>query len=125
MSSKKKIIDKEFKMNAVKYKKEHPKLTYDEVASNLGISTSSIHRWVKAYSSCEEKDDDLSNVFRESGHFSSDEVKELARLKKENRDLKDALEILEKAISIVSNRERLSIVSLRNILKKKLEFHKY
>lgn len=44
MSSKKKIIDKEFKMNAVKYKEEHPKLTYDEVASNLGISTSSIHR---------------------------------------------------------------------------------
>lgn len=104
MSSKKKIIDKEFKMNAVKYKEEHPELTYDEIASNLGVSTSSIHRWVKAYSSCKEKDEVLSDVFRGSGNFSSDEAKELARLKKENRDLKDALEILKKAMSIVGNR---------------------
>lgn len=30
-------------------------------------------------------------------------TKELARLKKENRDLKDAVEILKKAMSIVSS----------------------
>ena len=104
MSSKKKIIDKEFKINAVKYKEEHPELTYDEIAANLGISTSSIHRWVKAYSSCESKDEDLSNVFRGSGNFASDDAKELARLKKENRDLKDALEILKKAMNIINSR---------------------
>ena len=32
----------------------------------------------------------------------SDDAKELARLKKENRDLKDAVEISKKAMSIVS-----------------------
>ena len=36
-------------------------------------------------------------------NFSSDDAKELARLKKENRDLKDAVEILKKAMSIVSS----------------------
>ena len=53
MSSKKKVIDKEFKLNAVKYKEEHPDLTCDEVASNLGISTSSLYRWVNAYASAD------------------------------------------------------------------------
>ena len=42
-------------------------------------------------------------MFRGSGNFSSDEAKELARLKKENRDLKDAVEILKKAMIIVSS----------------------
>ena len=44
-----------------------------------------------------------SNLFRGSGNFSSDEAKELTRLKKENRDLKDAVEILKKAMSIISS----------------------
>ncbi|WP_279160026.1 relaxase/mobilization nuclease domain-containing protein [Thomasclavelia cocleata] len=35
--------------------------------------------------------------------YSSDELKELARLKKENRDLKDALEILKKAMNILNS----------------------
>ena len=42
-------------------------------------------------------------MFRGSGNFSSDEAKELARLKKENRDLNDAVEILKIAMSIVSS----------------------
>lgn len=43
------------------------------------------------------------DLFRGSGNFSSDDAKELARLKKENKDLKDAVEILKKAMSIVSS----------------------
>ena len=43
-------------------------------------------------------------MFRGSGNFSSDEAKELARLKKENRDLKDAVEILKKAMAIFVTR---------------------
>lgn len=103
MSSKKKVIDKEFKINAVKYMEEHPDLTYEEVARNLDVSTSSLYRWVKAYSLNHSKDDDMSNVFRGSGNFSSDEAKEIARLKKENKDLKDALEILKKAMNILNS----------------------
>ena len=67
--AKKKQIDKQFKIDAVNYRKNHPELTMAEVANNLGISLSSIHRWIKEYSS------------------TSDDAKELARLKKENPSL--------------------------------------
>ena len=42
--AKKKQIDKQFKIDAVNYRKHHPELTMAEVANNLGISLSSIHR---------------------------------------------------------------------------------
>ena len=45
-----------------------------------------------------EKINENKDLFRGSGNFSSDDAKELARLKKENRDLKDAVEILKKAM---------------------------
>ena len=51
----------------------------EEAANNLGISLSSIHRWIKEYSS---NNDDESKVFRGSGNYSSDDEKELTRLKK-------------------------------------------
>ena len=79
--SENKVIDKQFKLDAVQYRKDHPELTFQQVADNLGVSNSSIHRWCKQF----------------------DEAKELARLKKENRDLKDAVEILKKAMSIISS----------------------
>ena len=39
--AKKKQIDKQFKIDAVNYRKHHPELTMAEVANNLGISLSS------------------------------------------------------------------------------------
>ena len=68
--------------------------------NNLGISLSSIHRWIKEYSS---NSDDESKVFTGSGNYSSDDAKELARLKKENRDLRDAVEILKKVMNILNS----------------------
>lgn len=44
MCSKKKVIKKEFKLNAVKYMEEHPDLIYEEVARNLDVSIGSLHR---------------------------------------------------------------------------------
>ena len=38
---------------------------------------------------------------RGSGNYSSDEAKEIARLQRELRDTKDALEVLKKAIGIL------------------------
>lgn len=38
---------------------------------------------------------------RGSGNFSSEEAKEIARLKRELRDTQDALDVLKKAISIL------------------------
>ena len=78
----------------------------EEVAKNLGVSNSSIHRWCKQFSDTKNKNetkDERRDLFRGSGNFSSDDAKELARLKKENRELKDAVEILKKAMSIVSS----------------------
>jgi len=37
----------------------------------------------------------------EDGNFSSDEAKEIARLRKELKDTQDALEVLKKAIGIL------------------------
>ncbi|OUP67530.1 transposase, partial [Erysipelatoclostridium sp. An173] len=37
---------------------------------------------------------------RGSGNYSSDEAKEIARLKKELKDTRDALEVLKKAIGM-------------------------
>ncbi|WP_242941316.1 hypothetical protein [Lacrimispora sphenoides] len=41
--------------------------------------------------------------FRGSGNYSSDEEKEIARLKRELSDTRDALDILKKAIGILGN----------------------
>ena len=42
--SENKVIDKQFKLDAVQYRKDHPELTFQQVADNLGVSNSSIHR---------------------------------------------------------------------------------
>jgi transposase len=41
------------------------------------------------------------DVFRGTGNYVSEEAKENARLRKELKDTKDALEVLKKAISIL------------------------
>ena len=100
----KKIIDRQFKINAVKYRKDHMDLTLEEISKNLGVSISSIHRWCKEYGNPE--DTEIINnheLFRGSGNYSSEDAKELARLKKENRDLRDAVEILKKAMNILNS----------------------
>ena len=91
-----KQYSQQFKEDAVRYKVEHPELTYDKAASNLGISDSALKSWVKA-----SKENEGSVPTRGSGNYASDEAKEIARLQRELRDTKDALEILKKAIGIL------------------------
>lgn len=86
----------QFKEDAVRYKEEHPELTYDKAASNLSISASALKSWVKA-----AKSNEGCVPTRGSGNYASDEAKEIARLQRELRDTKDALEILKKAIGIL------------------------
>ncbi len=45
MPRKNKQHDKQFKLDAVKYRKEHPDLTQEECAKNLGIGLSTLSRW--------------------------------------------------------------------------------
>jgi transposase len=86
----------EFKEEVVRYGIRHPEESTRSIIEKFGISDASYYKWKKQYGSNEGQ-----IVSRGSGNHSSDEAKELARLKKENRDLKDALEVLKKAIGIV------------------------
>ena len=87
---------KQFKEDAVRYRKDHPELTVQKAAENLGISESALKSWMKA-----ARENEGSVPTRGTGNYSSDEAKEIARLKRELRDTKDALEILKKAIGIL------------------------
>ena len=96
MSRKSKQHDKQFKLDALKYVQEHPDLTQEECCKNLGIGLSTLSRWKRQYA---EHDGEMP--FRGSGNYSSDEQKEIARLKRELRDAQDALDVLKKAIGIL------------------------
>lgn len=93
---KQKQYAQEFRQDAVKYRKEHPNVTLEEAAKNLGVSTSALRRWIAA------QDAEGTVVMRGSGNYSSEETKEIAHLRKELKDTKDALEILKKAMGILS-----------------------
>lgn len=88
----------QFKEDAVRYKEDHPELTIRKAADNLGVSESALKSWMKA-----SKENEGSVPTRGTGNYSSDEAKEIARLQRELRDTKDALEILKKAIGILGN----------------------
>ena len=96
MSRKSKQHDKQFKLDALKYVREHPDLTQEECSKNLGIGLSTLQRWKSQFA---ENDGDIPT--RGSGNYSSDEQKEIARLKRELRDAQDALDVLKKAIGIL------------------------
>lgn len=62
----KKVIDKQFKLDAVQYRKNHPELTFEQVARNLRVSNSSIHRRCKQFSDTKTKNESR-DLFRGSG----------------------------------------------------------
>lgn len=90
ISRKKPQHTKQFKWDAINYRKEHPDLTQTEVAKNLGIGISTLARWEAQF-----RDNDGDIPVRGSGNYESDEAKEIARLKRELRDAKDALDVLK------------------------------
>ena len=96
MARKNKQHNKQFKLDAVRYVKEHPDLTQVECAKNLGISITTLARWLSQY-----RDNDGDIPVRGSGNYATDEQKEIARLKRELRDTQDALDVLKKAIGIL------------------------
>lgn len=96
--SKRKQYTQEFKEEVVRYILEHPEIPITESARKFGIADSTIHTWRNSYLENHE-----SVPTRGSGNYSSDEAKEIARLKKELKDTNDALEILKKAIGILGN----------------------
>lgn len=91
-----KHYDKQFKLDAIKYREDHPELTVAAVCRNLGISQPTYYLWLKEF---KENDGEIEQ--RGSGNYSSDLEKENVRLKRELKSQKDALEILKKAIGIL------------------------
>ena len=69
-----------------------------KAAENLGVSESALKNWMKA-----AKEHKGEVPTRGSGNYASEEAKEIARLQRELRDTKDALEVLKKAIGILGN----------------------
>lgn len=97
MGKLKKQYSAEFKQDAVNHYHSSGK-SMEQVAGDLKVSKSALSKWIAS-----------SNInggtvnHRGSGNYSSDAEKEIARLKKELRDSKEALDILKKAISILNN----------------------
>ena len=108
MSRRKKQHDQEFKQNAVKYYLEHPDLTQEDCAKNLGIGLSTLSHWIKQY---RETNGEIPT--RGSGNYASDEQKEIARLKRELRDTQDALDVLKKTIDPFTITRRISSFSIK------------
>ena len=96
MSRQKTHHTKQFKLDAINYRKEHPDLTQVECAKNLGIGVSTLSRWEAQF---RDNDGDIPVIG--SGSYASEEEKEIARLKRELRDTQDALDVLKKAIGIL------------------------
>lgn len=97
MSKTVKHFSAEFKQDAVNHYFSSGK-SIEQVAKELKIGNSTLNNWIRLAKSNEG----VVN-HRGSGNFSSDSEKEIARLTKELRDSRDAIEILKKAIGILND----------------------
>ena len=96
MSNTRRYTD-DFKNDAIQYVETHPDMTIQQTADYLGIPKDTLYGWIKAYRR------KLRNGEESFSGPLTDTEKELARLRRENRDLQDALAVLKKAISILND----------------------
>ena len=86
----------EFRAEAVRLVRDGGR-TISAAAKDLGVSAESLRNWVKQ--------DALDSGLRKDG-LTSDERKELVRLRRENRDLREDREILRKAAAFFAMENR-------------------
>lgn len=91
----KRIIDKEFKIEAIRLASE-PGNTQAGIERDLGISSGIISRWKKELLKNGEQ------AFPGKGHLKPEDD-ELRRLKRENERLRRERDILKKAVAIFSD----------------------
>jgi transposase len=91
---KKRVFDKEFKVNTVKLILNKEK-KIAELARELKISENTLHSWKVQYMR------DSADAFPGKGHQTPVE-EELTRLRRENQVLKEERDILKKALGIFS-----------------------
>ncbi len=94
--STRRTYDRQFKIDAVKLLNESGK-SATVIADNLGIKSDLLSRWRKEFA------DESKKAFTGKGNPRDEEV---ARLKKENADLRMERDILKKAMAIFSQPER-------------------
>lgn len=82
---------KEFKLEAIKRAFE-PEESVAQVASDLGVSVSSLHKWIHQY------EEDGGKSFVGSGHLSPKD-QQIRELQMKNKDLQEENDILKKAAS--------------------------
>jgi transposase-like protein len=87
------IYTREFKESAIELYNTSGK-TRKEIADELGINPENICRWLR-----ESKEGEAKNIRVFPGHGNPRD-EEVARLKKENVDLRETVEILKKATAI-------------------------
>ena len=110
--SKNKQHSKQFKLDAVQYRKEHPGLTQAECAKKPDIGVSTLARWEAQFR------DNFGDIpTRGSGNYSSDEQKEIARLKSGQR-LTEAVytEVSAKAKAAKAAHRQVSISGMLKFL---------
>jgi transposase len=90
-----KQYDADFKLNTVKLVLEEGKVA-SQVARDLGISQKTVYGWVAQYKN------DPKHPFVGSGNLKPD-AQATRDLERENRELREELEILKKAVRIFSN----------------------
>ncbi len=99
MDKRKRTYTEEFKRSALERLQQTGK-PGAEVARELGIGPGELNRWRRA---AEKEENGEGRAFPGKG-IPRDE--ELTRLQRENRDLKEANEILKKAVAIFSRGEK-------------------
>jgi transposase len=88
------MYDKDFKLNTVKLVLEEGKAA-SQVARDLGITPKTLYGWIAQYKS------DPKHPFVGSGNLKPD-AQATRDLERENRELKEEIEILKKAVRIFS-----------------------
>ena len=103
MSSKRKVYDRSFKLQAVSlsYERENKK----ELASELGIRAELLYRWRSEFGT------QGSSSFPGNGkRIESEEEAEVSRLKREIAEMRMERDILKKAVSIFSKSDGKSML---------------
>ena len=85
------IYDKEFREGVIQYCLDHPDESYVSISKRFGVHDTTIGGWMKSY-----RKNDNEIVVRGSGNYSSDDAKEIARLKKRIERHKGCVRSLKK-----------------------------
>lgn len=89
---------KEFKVEAVQLSHQ-PGMSVGKTATDLGMSENTLYRWRA------EQQEDGNDAFRGHGRLRNDEA-ELARLRRENAELRMEREILKKAAAYFAKHQQ-------------------